>query len=109
MKDYYQYLAKSPKRSTITVELTKRKCICRKVKSAWAVEVFVMIDHKKKCQIKYERQHQESKETHLEDWMSNDNVVDAVFVVHCCVHRNLKPVEDEGAQTKNCKRWSTHR
>ena len=55
----------------------------------------------KKCQIKYERQHQESKETHLEDWMSNDNVVDAVFVVHCCVHCNLQPVENEGAQAKD--------
>ena len=38
VKDYYQYLAKSPKRSTMTVELTKRKCICRKVKSAWLQE-----------------------------------------------------------------------
>ena len=25
-----------------------------------------------------------------------------VFVVHSCVHRNLKSVENEGAQTKNC-------
>ena len=47
VKDYYHYLAKSPKRSTMTVELTKRKCICRKVKSALTVEVIVTIGHKK--------------------------------------------------------------
>ena len=35
--------------------------------------------------------------------MSDDNVVDTVFVVHSCVHRNLKPVENESAQTKNWK------
>ena len=40
---------------------------------------------------------------YLEDRMSDYNVVDTVFVVHSCVHRNLKPVENEGAQTKNWK------
>ena len=38
-------LAKRPKRSTMTVELTKRKCICRKVKSACSMEVTVSIAH----------------------------------------------------------------
>ena len=41
------YLAKRPKRSTMTVELTKRKCICRKVNSACSMEVDVNISHKK--------------------------------------------------------------
>lgn len=35
--------------------------------------------------------------------MSDDNVVDTVFVVHSRVHRNLKPVENEGTQTENWK------
>ena len=38
---------------------------------------------------------------HLQNGVSNDNVVDAVFVVHCCVHRDLQPVENEGAQAKD--------
>ena len=38
--------------------------------------------------------------------MSNDNVVNTVLVVHSCMHRNLEPVENQGAQTKNWKKLS---
>ena len=37
----------------------------------------------------------------LKDGVGYDNVVHAVLVVHGGVHSDLKPVEDQGSQTKH--------